>query len=860
MATVLDAPRRAEQPERLALANLHLGARELAAHLTGTLERGDALDAFLLAAGLHQMVEDAAERDRLRLADAHRVLSGPPRAAAGAAARALAALSGARDAAGLASLVDDLADCVIAGGRMPSAELGEVPELPGRVLRLPACFRGFDQHPDDVRRLVASFAAEFGDRDRPVAVVGVRTSGSYLAPLTASALRADGYSDAIAMTVRPSHPIARGKRRLLRDVLRAGGIAVVVDDPPASGDSIARVAEALRSLGRDRGLVIPMFALHAGGAVPEALAGHACVTLPWERWSIHDRLAPKAIARALERLWGDERVGDVTRLPLDDSHARGHVSARYRVEVGGPEPEVRDVFVRGVGLGYLGRHVEAVAARLEPWVPRPYGVVDGLAFRAWVPDELTRAPSAPDVAAYAATRQRLLPVETDPASRLAGQDPVWEVASNILSGAFARGWRPMRIVALDRVTRELLQTRTPCVVDGYMHASAWFDGPLKTKSAERAFSNRNLACSDAAYDLAASAALGDLDPRELRSEFARESGELIDDERWLVYELVAAWAARRDGVFDAGDEARASARALRRYLASLFLDDLPPVEGGELCALDVDGVLETETLGFPGPSPASLLALRALRAHGYRPVLASGRSASEIAERCADYGLAGGVAEYGAAVVLGGVAQGLVSPGAAAAVERARALLERLPGVEIGSRHDYTIRASRRDPGGRRVALRDDDVRAVLAEGPLRAVPGESQTDVVPNEVNKASALRVLAERLGCPDAGLALAVGDAVEDVPLLQAAALAIAPANADAAVRAAGIRLARRPYQAGLAEAVGKLIGHAAGGCPACAPAPRERRTKLLLGVLAARERGPRGLVAQALRTTWRAHAAR
>jgi adenine/guanine phosphoribosyltransferase-like PRPP-binding protein len=874
----------AQSPDAgLALVNLHNGPRELAGMLVGCLERGEVLDAFLLAAGLLQIAEDVLEADRLRLADAHRVLSdagqGLPAAAVSRASSALAALPRGRGplrahAADLAPIVDALAD-MVASGRRPSLELAslasrarsivrDLPSVPASqagMLRLPACFRGFDQHPDDVERMVARFAAARPERDAPVAVVGVRTSGSYLAPLTAAYLRAAGFVNASALTMRPSQPIGAGKRRVVREVVRAGGSVIVVDDPPASGGSMARVAGAVCALGAAAEQVVPMFATHSGASVPSALRGYGCITLPWEQWSVHDRLAPDAVARSLERLWPGTRVDRVVRLPLDDSEVRGHVAARYSATVDG---HARELFVRGAGLGYLGRHALAVAAELSDWLPPVHGVVDGLAFRDWIPARSRAQPSEAEVAEYAAARARRLALDHDPTPLFAGQDPVWEVASNVLSRAFARGWRGMRISALDVVTRDLLRARRPCVVDGRMDPALWYSGPIKAKADERAYSNRNLACCDAAYDVAAAAALSELDPELLRTEFARASGDPIDGERWLVYQLVAAWAARRDGVFDVAAERRSSARALRRYLADLFLAGLPR-RSGDFCALDVDGVLETETLGFPGPSPAGALALRSLIAHGYRPLLASGRSIGEIEDRCRDYGLVGGVAEYGAAVFdsASGETRVLVSRAGERAISCARGALALRPGVEIGTDHLHTIRAWRRDDHGRRGPLLEADIAAAhraAGAGALRTVPGESQTDIVSTEVNKARGLRALAVVLGSPGAGFALAVGDAVEDVPMLRVAELGIAPANADAAVRESGVRIGRRGYQAGLADAVGELIGHAPGGCMACAARRPSRRAATLMGVLSAREEGPRGLVKHALGTTWRAHAPR
>src|SRR5439155_1388449 len=200
----------------------------------------------------------------------------------GALLRGLGALR--RWAAGLGRLVDALAAAVVAG-RLAAGLAGEAralaAERPAAALgaqsvRLPSCFRGFDQHPDDLARLVDRLRALTGAGPAPVAVVGLRTSGSYLAPLAAALLRARG--------------------------------------APA-------------------------------------------VVLPWEEWSVHERLEPGSVAATLERLWPGARVRSVRRLPLADRPGRGHCAARYRVAIGGRAPE--DVLVRGAGLGYFGEHALA---------------------------------------------------------------------------------------------------------------------------------------------------------------------------------------------------------------------------------------------------------------------------------------------------------------------------------------------------------------------------------------------------------------------------------------------------------------------------------------------------------------------
>lgn len=102
------------------------------------------------------------------------------------------------------------------------------------------------------------------------------------------------------------------------------------------------------------------------------------------------------------------------------------------------------------------------------------------------------------------------------------------------------------------------------------------------------------------------------------------------------------------------DHSRSSERWPRRTSATTSGSSSrtfsPPAPADGLCAFDLDGVLETRWHDFPAITPAGALALRALSRHGFRPVLATGRSLREVQSRCAAYRLAGGVAEYGAVI------------------------------------------------------------------------------------------------------------------------------------------------------------------------------------------------------------------
>ncbi len=148
-------------------------------------------------------------------------------------------------------------------------------------------------------------------------------------------------------------------------------------------------------------------------------------------------------------------------------------------------------------------------------------------------------------------------------------------------------------------------------------------------------------------------------------------------------------------------------------------------------------------------------------------------------------------------------------------------------------------------------------------------IPGEYQTDFATAGVSKDRALRVLLDRLDGagrvrqdPAQPLELAVGDGQADVGMLRLARLGIAPANADEVMRRSGATLVRRSYQAGLGEAVGRLVGHRPGACPTCQLPELAPDARGLFALLSVQEGGRQGapsrllgLAAGALRGSWR-----
>jgi len=896
----------------LLLLNLLNSLAELAVLLPGEIERGTWLNAYLLAAGMNQIVEDELHPDPLLLGKAAKYL-GRMRSPVGPWAARLAKMTASviltmrswgqqtrrltRWQAELTLLVQQLAERVVglpeshgtskdelAGSSqaLVAAEESLPERIRGALLRLPSCFRSFDQHPDDLQRLAEKYFQYWPERRLPLVVVGVRTSGSYLAPLLGAALKAAGSQDVQVLTVRPGRRLRPAERRLLQDAVARGGRVLVTDDPPTTGGSLVRTARALEGVGVKRTSIVFMLQLFGSEkSLPQVLHGYKAVLLPWKDWSLHDRLQTESVRRTLNTFWAPAiQVENVEPLRLPPRKwDRSHAHARFRVacrDVQNGRRFERQLSVKGAGLGYLGQHSLAVAKALPDHTPTLYGFRDGLLYREWLAekdrlvleggydaDAFIQAASN-----YTVARSRTLKVSKDISLRLFGQRPVWEAASNLMSRSFGRAWILARPALVDPLIKRLLRVRNPAVVDGCMDQARWFErsaqgGLVKIDFDERDFCNLDLYCYDPVYDLAGAA----LELQEtalvekLRSAYTRQSGDEIDEERWLIYSLVHLWDRGRAQTMYGDNWRRGFSRAVQDYFSALYFADLDPAQSGELCALDIDGVLETNLLGFPSLSPSSAMALRALKQHAYRPVLATGRSLKDVRERCEAYGLPGGVAEYGAVVYnhLTGETTSLLTAHQAAAMDRLRAALGEFTGVVPDPDYQFGLRAFRIDECGRRSSLEADTVTGAMqrarVEGRIRSIRGDSQTDFMVSEIDKSSGLRMLARQLvgstkQQTGAVYAFAMGDTVEDLPMLRLANLAAAPAHAAQALPYPEVQILTRPYQAGFAQAVARLLGHRPGACPICRGPNLSSNSKLLLRLFAIQESGRTGMLRNAL----------
>jgi hypothetical protein len=893
----------------LMLHNLLNDLESLAQLLPDEIQRGSWLNAYLLAAGMNQILEDTLHSDPLYTSKAAKYLKQLKNPAGQVLADMAFGLGKIfqdvtslrplerccrQIQVGLAALVQELANVIVGGGCADATPfvqasrfwLAEIKDLPPsitcQVMRVPSCFRSFDQQVADLERLVDGFADQWPDRNQPVLVMGIRTSGNYLAPLCASFLKFRGYQDVAVQTMRPGRGFLPAERRTLRTLANNGYTALLIDDPPNTGGTIAHSVEELLKLGfPSQSIVLLLQLLGPVDSMPHPLRKYQSILLPWKEWSIHQKLEISAVQCALNEFWSPKfLVESVERLPLTETGwARKHVYALYQarlVEQESGKYLTRHVFVKGAGLGYFGEHTLAVAQALQEFMPEVYGYRDGLLYRAWLPEEnrLSRLSEGQEkaystaLAEYVVTHARSLPTDQDASQKLLGGNSTWEVASNLLSRSFGPGWPLARILFVDRIVRRLLDVDRPSIIDGKMDLQNWFVSDtdntslIKIDFGERDFSNLDLYCYDPAFDLAD---LATSRPQNgfsegLRQAYQELSGKRISPERWLIYQWVHLWDQQRQSGAGGWKFNCDVERLFQRYFTELYFQDLDPQTPGLLCALDLDGVLETHPYGFPQLTPTSAISLRALILHGYRPLIASGRHLAHVRDRCQAYHLAGGVAEYGSVFYnhITGKVQLLLSEEQCDNLDRLRVILSEMDGVSVDPEYQYAIRAYYQDIKGNRQSLSRDRVASALElsrlDLPIQAIYGEGQTDFIPAQIDKGSGLRQLVEDLEGDVPGgnkpLAFSIGDTAADLPMFSQAARSYVPAHTDPHLKSQGLKRVKGPYQSGVFQAVSWVLGHPPGGCPICQWQVQSSERENFLNLLSVQEAGKWGILWRAL----------
>jgi hydroxymethylpyrimidine pyrophosphatase-like HAD family hydrolase/hypoxanthine phosphoribosyltransferase len=769
--------------------------------------------------------------------------------------------------------------------------------------KMPAFFRSRDFASFDCLELGRKFIDRFPNGEKPTIIMGLRTAGSFLAPLLCAYLRTRLPAvDWVA--VRPKKGLASWERAALRQAACRRARVLVIDESIHSGQTLITAITLLRQVGfKDDDIVVlnpaePAFPDWKNSHVVESLPNIHTITLePAERYKqrVLDSVAVEAQLKEYFVTYGYESVRLSASPGIEMTNAGWRTTPPERVDVrlkrlyevqlrnAGDQTEIRHVLAKSVGWGWLGYHAFHAGQALAEFVPPMLGLRQGILYTEWLPQTTPAAVPArktvtETLGSYVAARTRKLKFDSNPTPDLVreGRHKGLEMLATALSRAY--GSRIAAAAQRPRIQEKLSQiSRLSVLTDSKMAADEWIPlGPklVKTDFEHHGQGKNELGMTDPAYDLADAIfqfGFSELEARQLIDEYVIESGDAQAEERLFLNKLLAGLWAQNLATLGLENPRLVSRRREfnEQYTSAWnFLVSETVRECAKMCrtadnvrwtsplvVLDIDGVLDRMVFGFPSTTAAGIKALSLLANHGFTVALNTARTLHEVKEYCDAYGLAGGVAEYG------GVAwdrvnnrqASLVDAESVRQLEEAQRALHKIPGVFLNEDYQYSLRAFTYQ-NGRTVPLPHllvQDVLAGLKLDRLRAHHTGLDTAITSKETDKGKGLLALISlaELVATDV---TAVGDSEPDLAMFRVVGRSFAPGNVSCRREAQllGCQIAESAYQPGLLEIARRIIHPAGVTCKHCrdAESGQLKGRSLFVSLLHAADEKPLSLFLQ------------
>ena len=741
--------------------------------------------------------------------------------------------------------------------------------------KIPAFFHSRDFAPADCLEVGRKFVVAFPEADCPAMVVGLRTAGSFLAPLLCASL-STLFRDTDWSAIRPAKGLTVWERDALRRAARKKARVLIVDESIHTGTTVAKAVHLLRQAGfSDEDMVMlnpaePAFPDWKNSRTLQCLSKVKVLTLePAERYKqqllesaavearlngyfkvrgyVEARVAPGVTTHDLNLGWQGqppERV-DVRLKRLYEVHLRDAAGAS----------DVRYVLAKSVGWGWLGYHAFHAAEQLAQFVPPVLGLRDGILYTEWFPEgqdsgalALDRAAWIKSLANYVAARTRNLTLGSDPTPDLVreGRHKGYAILGSVLSRAFSS--RIVSALKRPQIQKELSRQNRPMPIltDSKMSRSEWVFGNsrvLKTDFEHHGQGKNELGMTDPAYDLADAIfqfQLSEEESAKLLRHYVEQSGDLHVGKRLFLNKLLAAMCAQDRAILGLQNPRLLHRRQQfnKQYISAWnFLVEETVRECSRLChrpreihwhtplvVADIDGVLDRMVFGFPSTTAAGIKALSLLHAHGFAIAVNTARTLREVKQYCRSYGFAGGVAEYGSIIwdAVSNEERVLVSEESRWQLQQAQDALSQIPGVFLNGDYQYSLRTfSYQDRQTRPLPrLLVQELLASLKLDRLAVHHTGLDTAILGTEINKGTGLLSLLALAGLPPDKV-FAIGDSEPDLAMFRVAHRSFVPRNVTCRqeARLLGCYVASLPYQPGLLQIARKIVHPDDGTCPHC-----------------------------------------
>src|SRR5262249_31404264 len=367
--------------------------------------------------------------------------------------------------------------------------------------KMPAFFRSRDFAPADCLELGKKFLERFPECERPAMVMGLRTAGSFLAPLLCAYLRTR-VPAVDWITVRPKKGLASWEQRALREAADRGARVLVIDESIHSGHTLTTAIEFLRRAGfQDDDIVVlnpaePAFPDWKDSHVVRSVGKVQTITLQPAERSKQRFLDSDSVRSLLHEYleacgYSNVRVVSAAEVERINSEWRSAVPERVDVRLkriyevhlrdAGGEERICRVLAKSVGWGWLGYHAFHVNQVMTDFVPPLLGLREGILYTQWLPPEQNAPAAVPSrklivetLASYVAAGTRNLKLDSNLTPDLVrdGRHKGLEMLASALSRAYSS--RVAAAAKRFRIQEKLSQSNTVTVLtDSKMAPVEW---------------------------------------------------------------------------------------------------------------------------------------------------------------------------------------------------------------------------------------------------------------------------------------------------------------------------------------------------------------------------------------------------
>ncbi|WP_111307977.1 HAD hydrolase family protein [Confluentibacter sediminis] len=729
----------------------------------------------------------------------------------------------------------------------------------------PRAFRCQDLTPYDVLTLSKKYCLENTDKNKPILIIGLRSAGSYFAPVLRADLAKRGYNNISMVTLRPKKGASRNEKEKIQEFVNLDGNIVIIDEPIYVGLTLKICVKILDELKVQRQSVSVLFPLHPSATdlnkteAPSALKGCHFITSSPDEYFKYGRLKKDEVEKQLEEYFLARDYKKATLITDTNVHKFNetlsnqsenswteHLKRVYGVQLErqSGEVEIQYIVAKSVGWGWQSYREFFAANCLKGFVPSILGLRDGILYYEWIENspnsakKIDRNKIIEIVSEYLAARVKGLSFEEDPSSFISetqvGMLLVYRNHSTTLLGRITNSLKRKAF----NYRLSTLTCPNACLIDGNMRIADWLKHEfelVKTDYAQHGLGKIEVNVTDPAYDLANSVLSFELSEQEemdLMQMYMSISGDINIAERITLYKVLTGLWSMQQSRFRLHDNKLSSRHReysddfikawtftmiqLARYTASF----VPKLEAkspfNTIVVSDVDGVIDQHIIGIPSNTPSGIEALSLLHMNGYPIVLNTARSVYDVKEYCKAYGFLGGVAESGSYIwdAATDKEQILVSAETLTKIERVKLALEDIPGVFTNPYYKYSIKAFKYgDSITGTIPVPSELVNSVLAQceaEDLYAHQTSTDTAILSPGIDKGTGMMALLQFLNCSTCNT-IAIGDTEPDLSMFRVANHSYAPSHTN--VRNAAIQIGchvvDKPFQLGLLEIVRHII---------------------------------------------------